>query len=176
MVSTPDLRSHRSHLRLARQRASATAISPKRKATVTVTLAEDLPAALDQLVTELEGRGFTIVAEQHDDAHFGNRLLELANPSRQTVSAVRLVRDRGLWSVEVEIAGKWRDPHKVLLALDGSEYATRASSHDERLRFTLAVVNRIPQASPELGRVVDRLEEFDREYWRRLGVQGPSST
>ena len=139
-------------------------------------MAEDLPAALDQLVTELEGRGFTIVAEQRDNTHFGNRLLELANPSRETASAIRLVRDRGLWSVEVEIAGRWRDPYKVLLALDGSDYATRASSHDERLRFTVAVVDRIPQTSPELEPVVDRLMEFDREYWRRLGVQDPSST
>jgi hypothetical protein len=138
-------------------------------------VAEGLPAVLDQLVTELEGRGFTIVAEQRDDAHFGNRLLELANPSRETASAIRLVRDRGLWSVEVEIAGKWRDPYKVLLAPDGSEYATRASSHDERLRFTLSVISRIPQASSELQPVVDRLEEFDREYWRLLGVQRPGA-
>jgi hypothetical protein len=127
------------------------------------------------LVSELEGRGFTIVAEQRDDAHFGNRLLELANPSRETASAILLVRDRGLWSVEVEIAGKWRDPYEVLLALDGSGYARRASSHDERLRFTLAVVSRIPQASSELQPVVDRLEEFDREYRRRLGVKDPGS-
>lgn len=134
-------------------------------------MAEELPTALNQLVTELQGRGFAVVAEQRDDAHFGNRLVELTDPSRQTASAIRLVRDRGLWSVEVEIAGKWRDPYKVLLALDGSNYATRASSNDERLQFTLAVVNRLPQTLPELQPVIDRLEDFDREYWRRLGVQ-----
>lgn len=136
-------------------------------------MAEKLPAALDQLVTELAGRGFTVVAEQSDDTHFGNRLVELADPSRQTASAIRLVRDRGLWSVEVEIAGKWRDPYKVLLALDGSNYATRASSNDERLQFNLAVVNRLPKSLPDVQPVIDRLEEFDREYWRRLGVQDP---
>jgi hypothetical protein len=139
-------------------------------------VAQDLPPALDQLVTELKGRGFTIVAEQSDDAQFGSVLVELANPRRRTASAIRLVRDRGLWSVDVEIAGKWRDPYTVLLALDGSAYATRASSHDERLRFTLAVLHRLPEAPSELQPIVDRVEEFDREYWRRLGVQQPVST
>jgi hypothetical protein len=137
-------------------------------------VAGDLPAALGQLVTELEGRGFAIVSDQRDDAHFGDRLLQLANPRRQTACAIRLVQDRGLWSVEVEIGGKWRDPYQVLLAFDGAKYGTRASSHEERLEFTLAVVDRTPQDPSALQPVVARLEEFVREYWRRLGVSDTS--
>jgi hypothetical protein len=131
---------------------------------------EDLPTALEQLVIALLDNGFTIIADQHDEAHFGNRLLELANPNRDTARAVRLVQDRGLWSVDVEVAGKWRDPYQVLLALDASKYATRASSHEERLRFTLHALKRLPPASG-IQPVVERLEDFDREYWRRLGVK-----
>jgi hypothetical protein len=86
------------------------------------------------------------------------------------------VRDRGLWSIEVEIGGKWRDPYQVLLALDGARYSTRASSHEERLQFTLAVVDRTPQDPSALQPLVARLEEFDREYWRRLGVSDTSNT
>ena len=139
-------------------------------------MAEDLPAALGQLVSELEGRGFAIVSELRDDANFGNRLLELANPSREAASAIRPVRDRGLWSVEVEVGGKWRDPYQVVLALDGAKYGTRASSHEERLQFTLAVVDRTQQDPSALQPVVARLKEFDREYWRRLGVSNTSNT
>lgn len=130
----------------------------------------NLPTALGQLVAVLEEKGFTIVAEQTDEAHFGNRLLELVNPDRETAKTVRLVRDRGLWSVEIEVAGKWRDPFQVLLALDGSKYATRAESHEERLQFTLEALQRMPPASATRP-LVDRLEEFDRTYWQRLGIK-----
>jgi hypothetical protein len=130
---------------------------------------DDLPPMLRQLVADLEAGGFTIVADESDETDFRNRLVQLANPARETASAVRLVRDRGLWSAEVEVAGRWRDPYQVLLALDGSRYATRASSNEERRRFTMDAVRRIPRASA-LQPLIERLEAFDREALRRLGV------
>src|ERR1700729_943215 len=97
---------------------------------------EDFPAALSHLIAELEDRDFAVVADEQDDRRFGNRVTELAHPNRETARRVRLVRDRSLWSVELEIGGKWRDPYQVLLALDKAKYSTRASSHEERVRFT----------------------------------------
>lgn len=136
-------------------------------------MGQDLPTPLQELVAALQGNGFMIVADQRDEGQFGNRVLELANPNRETGRAVRLVRDHGLWSVEVEVAGKWEDPYQILRALDESKYATRASSHEERLRFTLQALARMPSVSA-IQPVVERLEEFHREYWRRLGVKDTS--
>jgi hypothetical protein len=64
----------------------------------------------------------------------------------------------------------------VLLALDGSDYATRASSHEERRRFTLAVIDRLPQSSSELTPAIERLDEFDRKYWRRFEAKEPGKS
>jgi hypothetical protein len=127
----------------------------------------DLPPALDQLVTALRAEGFDLIAER---AYFGDQLLELANPGRETAGPVRLAQDHGLWSVQIEVGGKWRDPYQILLAIDGRKYATRASSHEERLRFTLEALQRMPPRS-ELKPVLDRLEEFGREYWRPFRAQ-----
>ena len=134
----------------------------------------DLPPALSELVIELETRGFSVVADRGDDA-IGYRVLELANPSRETASEIRLEQDRGLWSVRVKVADKWRDPYQVLLALDESDYATRASSHDERRRFTLSVLDRLPASSSELAPVIARLDEFHRTYWQRYEADDPGS-
>lgn len=126
-----------------------------------------LPDALQRLVAALEAMGFSVIAEQYSEAHFGNQLLELADPSRETGNAVRLVKDRGLWSVEIALAGRWRGPYEVLLAIDGARYSSRALSHEERLRFTLKALERIPPTD-SIQPVIDRLAEFDREYQRRF--------
>jgi len=131
-------------------------------------MATDLPAELHALVAELKDQGFTVVANTTDDAHFGNRLLGFENSSRGAANEIRLVKDRGLWSAEVEVGGKWRDPYQVLLALDGASYGRRASSHEERRSFTLEVLRRLPQSPSELQPIIDRLTDFDREYWRRF--------
>jgi hypothetical protein len=127
----------------------------------------NLPDELGELVAELERRGFSVVMDKGDDA-LGDRVLELADPARETAGAVRLDQDRGLWSAGIQIGDKWRDPYQVLLALDGSDYATRASSHEERRRFTLGVIARLPRSSSELTPVIERLDAFDRRYWRRF--------
>jgi hypothetical protein len=126
-----------------------------------------LPPALGQLVCRLTAHGYTTTAEQSDDKPFGYWLIELADPTRETGRTIRLVRERGLWSVEIEIGGRWRDPYQVLLAIDGLKHSTRASSHDERLRFTLDALDRMPSAA-SIQPVIDRLAGFDREYSRRF--------
>jgi hypothetical protein len=133
---------------------------------------EGLPGTLQELVQALEQRGFTALTDDHYPAR-NSRYIELINPSREAGGSVRIEEDRGLWSVGVEVAGEWRDPYAILLALDGQKYATRASSHEDRRRLTLKALDRMPPAS-ELQPLVDRLREFDREYWRRLGVEEPS--
>ena len=133
-------------------------------------MAAELPAELRDLVENLEQNGFSVVAERYDEAHFGNRFVELIDPSRDSGNAVRVVRDRGLWSVEILVGGKWRDPYKVVLALNGSAYSTRACSHEERHQLTLEALKRLPPAA-SLGPMVERLDEYDREYWRQHGVK-----
>lgn len=93
------------------------------------------------------------------------------NPAREIGRSVRLEQDRGLWSVEIDVAGKWRGPYELVLALDESQYKTRALSHEERLRYTLEALERLPAGASELRLLNRRLEEFHAAYWRRLGVE-----
>ena len=125
-------------------------------------MAGDLPQALCELLTELEARGFSVVADGGGDA-LGSRVIELAHPHRETAARIRLDRDRGLWSVGISIGDSWRDPYQVLLARDKSEYAARASNHDERRRFTLSVLDRLPASSSELAPEIERLDAYHRK-------------
>jgi hypothetical protein len=68
-------------------------------------MAENLPDELGELVAELETQGFSVVSDKGNDA-LGYRVLELANPARETAGAIRLDQDRGLWSVGIQIGDK----------------------------------------------------------------------
>jgi hypothetical protein len=54
----------------------------------------DLPPTLDRLMAELRNDGFSVAVDQTDQAHFGDRLLELTDGQNR----VRLISDRGQWA------------------------------------------------------------------------------
>lgn len=110
-----------------------------------------------------------IVLDETSDS-FGNRLIELRSPPEDGRGAVRVIKDRGLWSVEIEVAGAWRGPRDVLLAMDDAPYSRRAESHAGRYATTLAVVDRLPLDASLLVAIVERLAGYRREYWKTLGV------
>jgi hypothetical protein len=56
----------------------------------------------------------------------------------------------------------------VLLAISGAGYATRASSHEERLRLTLDALEQL--RGGQVDQVAARLADFDRQQTRRLGA------
>ncbi len=73
----------------------------------------ELPPILDRFVAELTEEGFSIAVDLTDQAHFGNRLLELARGDDR----IRLIRDRGQWDIDVAVGACWRTPYMVVLAL-----------------------------------------------------------
>jgi hypothetical protein len=133
-------------------------------------MADDLPESLAVLVQGLIGRGFGIAVDEGSEAASGNRLIELRAPARTGGAAVRLIKDRGLWNTEIYIGGQWAGTYEVLLALDDAPYRTRAESHAERSATTLAVVDRLSQEKPAIDAITQRLADYSREYWKRLGV------
>jgi hypothetical protein len=133
-------------------------------------VAEALPTALGHLVSRLERLGFAVTVDERE-SRFGDRHLELHNPARQVGRSVRLYQDRGPWSVEIDVAGKWRDPYQLVQALDESEFKPRALSHEERLRYTLEALERLPVGAAELRLLSRRLQQYLAAYWRRLGVE-----
>jgi hypothetical protein len=52
-----------------------------------------------------------------------------------------MFEDRGLWEVEVEIAGDWYEPFMALQALEQQPHQQRALSHAERRAATLNAYN-----------------------------------
>jgi hypothetical protein len=133
---------------------------------------EPLPEALARLVATLRSMGF--VLERDDDApSLGNRIVELAAPDRPAGRGVRLIQDRGLWMAEIELAGDWRLPYEVLRALDGGKFASRAMGHEERADTVLVALERLPTDDAGLDELRRRLQEFDAEYLRGMGVDPP---
>jgi hypothetical protein len=130
-------------------------------------MADALPGGLAQLVAEMTARGFFVTATDASES-LGNRLIELAHDDGPRV---RLVRDRGLWSAEVEVAGDFYNTYEVVQALDDAPYSTRALSHEERRRHTLDALSRLPHADTELAPIRQRLLAYRTEYNRRLGVE-----
>jgi hypothetical protein len=135
-----------------------------------------LPEELERLVADLQRIGFEVTRDECDPEVFGNSLVELSRSPRPA-QHVRLVRDRGIWEVEVGIADDWHDPYQIVLALDGAKYSRRAMSHVKRRQLTLEAVERLTNDEGELGVVRRRLAAFRREYWRRFEAQaGPGES
>jgi len=128
-----------------------------------------LPVALGQLVAALETQGFDVVERGYDAQSFGNQLIELAGPTDLPATAVRLVRDRGLWSVEVQLdGGDWFGPYELTLAIENGRYSTRALSHVESRDLTLDAIARLPRSRSSIHQVYERLLGFRREYNRQF--------
>jgi hypothetical protein len=56
------------------------------------------------------------------------------------------------------------------LALDNAPYAHAPEGHATRRATTLAAIDRPAEDEPQLNVIKQRLANYRREYWKRLGV------
>jgi hypothetical protein len=121
----------------------------------------ELPPTLDRFVAELRQDGFGVAVDQTDEAHFGDRLLELADGHNR----IRLISDRGQWAIDVAVGSNWRSPYMTVLALANSRYVRRALSNEERIRYAIEAMSRLPGTPDELTSLNRRIEALNRAAW-----------
>jgi hypothetical protein len=112
-------------------------------------------------MAELRQDGFSVAVDRTDQAHFGDRLLELADGQNR----IRLISDRGQWAIDVAVGSSWRSPYMIVLALAKSQYVRRALSNDERVRYAVEAMSRLPSAPDELASLNRRIEALNKEAW-----------
>jgi hypothetical protein len=119
----------------------------------------ELPPILDRFVAELKEEGFSIAVDQTGQAHFGNRLLELARGDNR----IRLVRDRGQWDIEVAVGASWRT-----LTWSSSPFlAVRSPRAQQRRTRPLrrCVMTRLPSTPDGLTELNRKIEALNQEAW-----------
>jgi hypothetical protein len=121
----------------------------------------ELPPTLIRFVAELRQGGFSVAVDQTDEAHFGDRLLELADGHNR----IRLISDRGQWGIDVVVGASWRSPYMIVLALANSRYVRRALSNEERVRYAVEAMSRLPSTPAELASLNGRIEALNQEAW-----------
>jgi hypothetical protein len=130
-------------------------------------VAAELPDALTLLLQDLTARGYGVSMDHGDDAAFGNRVIELearsVGPDRPNI---RLVKDRGLWDVDIKFDDRWHGLFRLALAVDSAKYQRRALSHDERRQLTVHVLDALPHANRVA--ISDRLDEYGAAAMREL--------
>jgi hypothetical protein len=77
---------------------------------------EPLPDALAELLTELQAEGFRVARDEYSEQYFGNRFIELADPDHPTIDGIEVVKDRGLWDVQIVLAGAKHNSYDVAQA------------------------------------------------------------
>jgi hypothetical protein len=95
----------------------------------------------------LQDRGFVVLSDHYDPEHFGDQVVQLARPL-----GIRLVRDRGEWSVDVVGAdGEWIDIHRWRGATRSQRSEPpSAAEQAQRLREVLDEIE-APSAPPDVG-------------------------
>jgi hypothetical protein len=121
----------------------------------------ELPPTLDRFVAELRQDGFSVAVDQTDRAHFGDRLLELTDGHNR----IRLISDRGQWTIDVAVGPHWRSPYMIVLALTSSRYVRRALSNHERVRYAVDAMSQLPHTPDELASLNGEIEALNREAW-----------
>jgi hypothetical protein len=101
----------------------------------------ELPDGLAALVADLERLGFGV---EREDWHPwpGGGDIELRRRLSLGVSRVRMMEDRGVWEVGVQVGRGWYAPFTALRALDGLPHEQRALSDVERRVATVELVQR----------------------------------
>jgi hypothetical protein len=122
----------------------------------------DLPSTLADFVAGLEARQFERTDERYEPQAFGNGLIELTEPSGRRL---RLVRDKGLWGIDVHLESDWRDVYKTALVLTDSPYQQRALSHEDLLRYALKVLELMPIDPVDQTRLNQRVAALQRRVW-----------
>lgn len=107
-----------------------------------------MPEPFVRLLSELSAERFDETVEQRSEV-FGDRLVELSDGSR----AVRLVRDRGQWRVDVLVDGEWCEPELLLAALAGIYASGGARTAEQLVDMAREVLARLPADADEARRL-----------------------
>jgi hypothetical protein len=102
----------------------------------------DPPAAIRDLLGQLQRRGFAVVSEEYLPQIFGNRLIELEDGRTR----VRVICDRLQWFVEVRVAGAWLD-HGLLLAALRGEPRGRSWEAEDSAAAALRLLPLLPRGA-----------------------------
>jgi len=113
------------------------------------------PEGVRAMIADLDGEGFTLVAEQGAGAV--NRLLEL----RRESCVVRITADRGEWWIELggPALEDWFDPDIWQACLDDVPVQMEPTDLDEQVAF---VRQRWPDVAKALNSPKDHAECLDR--------------
>lgn len=121
-----------------------------------------MPAPFATLIASLQSRGFTVTTDEISES-FGNWLIELESNQR----AVRLVRDRGIWSAELRLAGDWLGVDLVRASLDGAD-DDRVWSLEDTARHLVDLVDRLSPDPREEALLRERAREIGLQWTRRM--------
>jgi len=129
-----------------------------------------LPSPIQQLREQLEELGFWLAEEEHRDDGFGDLFLVLTRRGL----GVRLIRDRGQWSVEVSGSdlNEWFAPMVWRAYLNQRVGDVATPTLDEQCQLVLDDVGRMQAAISTDVHLLDQLHRYrsDRaEARRRLG-------
>jgi hypothetical protein len=119
--------------------------------------ATQLPAPLETLRAVLEERGFWLAEQEHREDSFGDTFLVLV---RRGLS-VRIVRDRGQWSVEVSGPGgdQWFSPMVWRTYLDGDAGDVATPALDEQCQLVSKRLDEMQAAAESDAALGERLLE-----------------
>lgn len=115
-----------------------------------------MPVEAEDLRLYLLNRGFTTTAERYEPASFGNALVQL----ERDPMAVRFVRDRGQWTVEIARLGwqDWFDPAIWRALLGSSMEPLETLSLAEQAMFVRAHLLDIVEVGGDgSGRALEKL-------------------
>ena len=125
----------------------------------------ELPDGLAALVADLERMDFEI---EREDWHLwpGGGDVQLRRRRTRGVKRVRMIEDRGVWDVDVQIGRGWYEPFTALRALDAVPHQQRALSHAERRAATIKLVQRFTGGRSQREAIKDRAKQLSRAYTR----------
>jgi hypothetical protein len=125
----------------------------------------ELPDGLAALVADLERLGFEVEREEWHPWPGGGDI-ELRRRRARGVSRVRMMEDRGVWDVDVQVGRGWYEPFTALRALDGVPHEQRALSHVERRVATVELVQRFTGHRAQRKAIKDRAKQLSEAYTR----------
>lgn len=125
----------------------------------------ELPEELAALVVDLERLGFGVEREEWHTWPGGGDV-RLRRRTRRGVKRVRMVEDRGVWDVDVQIGRGWYEPFTALRALDAAAHEQRALSHGERRAATVQLVQRFRGDRAQRRAIKQRAKQLSEAYTR----------
>ena len=125
----------------------------------------EFPEGLAALRADLEQIGFTTESETWHLWPRGGEL-QLRRARTHGVRRVRMVEDRGLWDVEVQIGRSWYEPFTALRALDELLHHERALSHADRREAVVELVRRFTGERSQRQAIRKRASDLSKAYTR----------